>query len=163
MNRRRQVGFHAVFEENSPQLVGSRLASPEVALNPMQWFVVVLLLAVLVLVVVLKRTGLVSVADAITHLRGGAVVADVRTRREYDSQHLAGAINLPLGDLKKLVAGAMPDSKKVLLLYCYSGGRSGMAVRLLAPKREAPVFNLGSYERAARILAAAARKDAAGK
>ncbi|MBL9137838.1 MAG: rhodanese-like domain-containing protein [Verrucomicrobiales bacterium] len=129
----------------------------------MQWIVIVLLLLILAVILVLKRTGLIAVADAITHLKNGAVVADVRTRREFESEHLAGAIHLPLGDLKTTPREAMPDPDKVLLLYCYSGGRSGMAVRILAPKRRAPVFNLGSYERAARILAAAAKKDLAGK
>lgn len=129
----------------------------------MQWLLILILLLALGLIFVFKRTGLIEVTSAIAHLRSGAVVADVRTRREYESQHLSGAINLPLGDLKSLPADVMPDGKKVLLLYCYSGGRSGMAVRLLASRREAPVYNLGSYERAARILAAAARKDATAK
>lgn len=126
----------------------------------MEWMVIILLVVILGVIVVFKRTGVISVEDAIAHLRSGAVVADVRTRREFDSEHLAGAINLPLGDLKSLSGESMPDPDKVLLLYCHSGGRSGMAVRILAPKRRAPVFNLGSYERASGILAAAAGSDA---
>ncbi|MCC7376163.1 MAG: rhodanese-like domain-containing protein [Verrucomicrobiales bacterium] len=129
----------------------------------MQWLLILLLLAVLGVVLVLKRTSLIDVSEAITQLRSGAVVVDVRTRREFDAEHLAGAINLPLGDLKNLSADVLPDGKKTLLLYCYSGGRSGLAARMLARRREGPVFNLGSFERAARILAAAARKEAASK
>lgn len=52
--------------------------------HPMQWLIIIVLLAVLGLVFVLKRTGLIDVSEAISHLRNGAVVVDVRTRREFD-------------------------------------------------------------------------------
>ena len=57
---------------------------------------------------------------------------DVRTPDEFRSGHLPGARNLPLDGLD---AGAKTlDPAKPLIVYCRSGHRSSMALKVLAAK-----------------------------
>jgi rhodanese-related sulfurtransferase len=82
-------------------------------------------------------------------LRAGAAVIDVRTPQEYAERHLTCALNHPLesltDNLDKLPAG-------VLLLHCKSGMRSNMAIQLLKKHGFRNVHNLGSFERAERVV-----------
>lgn len=60
--------------------------------------------------------------------RRDAQLVDVRTPEEFRSGHLAGAVNIPLGDFGSRLASLKPD--RPLLLYCHSGNRSGSALGL---------------------------------
>ncbi len=60
------------------------------------------------------------------------VVLDVRTPREYASQQIEGAINIPLNIVAKK-AETLDKSKKYLV-YCRSGARSRRASMILARK-----------------------------
>jgi len=78
----------------------------------------------------------VSPAECFSRLNGGrALLIDVREPDEWAGGVARGALLLPLSDLagarslwRGMLAGA---SGRELLLYCKSGARSGMAVRLL--------------------------------
>jgi rhodanese-related sulfurtransferase len=70
---------------------------------------------------------------------GGVLVIDVREPDEFNSGHIAGALNIPRGILE---AAADPTTKhrhpvlctahdQPILLYCHSGGRSAMAAWVL--------------------------------
>lgn len=59
------------------------------------------------------------------------LMVDVRTAAEYRQGHLEGAINLPLDQLLQRLPAALPDRHGAMLLYCASGGRSGMACAAL--------------------------------
>lgn len=100
----------------------------------------------------LKRMGQISVAAAAEHLKHGALVIDVRSPAEFSSAHLRQAINMPLPEIEQLIAGQVKDKNQVLLLHCQSGGRSGAAKKKLAALGYAEAYNLGSYDRAARIV-----------
>ena len=102
----------------------------------------------------LKRLSLVSPATARECLKQGALVIDVRTREEFQERHLPAAVNLPLGQLRDGIARCAPDREQRLLLHCLSGTRSGVARAMLKKMGYRNVFNLGSYGRAQRILAA---------
>jgi rhodanese-related sulfurtransferase len=77
-----------------------------------------------------------SAAEGMERVRSGrAVLIDVREPDEWRSGVAQGAELLPLSDLNgprqrwaSLLAG--PKDRE-LLLYCASGGRSGMAARIL--------------------------------
>jgi phage shock protein E len=59
-----------------------------------------------------------------------AVFIDVRAEWEFEEDHLPNALHIPL----ERVAFHIPDLRSMegpLVLYCVSGNRSGMAVRLL--------------------------------
>jgi phage shock protein E len=101
-----------------------------------------------------KRLALVAPAAARDWLQKGAMVIDVRSEGEFQERHLPGAVNIPLGQLREEIARRAPDKEQPVLLHCLSGGRSGLGRRILKQGGYRHVFNLGSYGRAERILAA---------
>ena len=60
---------------------------------------------------------------------GRAVLIDVREPFEFAADHLDGAVNIPLGDLRDRLAELPRDRE--LLVYCAIGERSYTAVRIL--------------------------------
>lgn len=113
-------------------------------------FLVVLVLAVAY--IYMKRSSQISSNDATEYLRRGAMVIDVRSQNEFDSGHIMQAHNMPLDRVDVLVPTAVRDKNKVLLLHCASGVRSGLAKKKLEALGYKNVFNLGSYERASKIV-----------
>ncbi|OIR04618.1 thiosulfate sulfurtransferase PspE precursor [mine drainage metagenome] len=72
----------------------------------------------------------ISMADAQAKVLSGAIWADVRLPSEYQFDHIAGAINLPLNEIRTL-AGKL-DSSKDYIVYCQTGRRSSAAAFILA-------------------------------
>jgi len=70
--------------------------------------------------------------EAQTWVGEGALVLDVREPFEFAQGHLPGAINIPLGQLERRVAGLPKDGK--LLVVCASGGRSSTAAEYLVSR-----------------------------
>ena len=60
----------------------------------------------------------------------GALLLDVRTREEFASGHLAGAVNVPVGELPARAAELAPAASGIVV-YCRSGARSAAAADLL--------------------------------
>ena len=120
-------------------------------MNLVTWLVIVAAIAAFLL---LKRLTLVGPAAARDWLKKGAIVIDVRSEGEFRERHLPGAINIPVGQLREEIARRAPDKEQPLLLHCLSGARSGMGRRILKRAGYRHVFNLGSYGRAEKILAA---------
>jgi len=100
----------------------------------------------------LEAAPLISEAAAREHMKQGAMLVDVRTVREFEARHLTNAVNIPLAELKEKVPDRVPDKHRVLLLYCRSGRRSGIAEGHLRNMGYTNVFNLGSYGRAQGIV-----------
>lgn len=117
----------------------------------MDWIIVVITLALLVVFLLVKRTDQIAESAAAEHLKQGALIIDVRSPVEFSSGHLQHAVNMPLAQIETLVERQVNDKNQVLLLHCQSGARSGVAKKKLAALGYTRVFNLGSYERAARI------------
>ena len=67
---------------------------------------------------------------------------DVRTPAEFESGHIAGAINIDFesGVFKQEVQAL--DKTKTYALYCRSGNRSGQATSIMAKDGFDSVFNL---------------------
>ena len=82
-------------------------------------------------------------------LSHGALIIDVRTASEFAREHLEGALNIPLDEIKKHT-DAVQD--KTCLLYCASGMRSRLASKQLHNLGITDVHNLGSLARARTIL-----------
>ncbi len=61
--------------------------------------------------------------------REGAVVVDVRDRKEFDQGHIAGAINIPLVKLKQRMAELNKHKDKPKLVVCKLGQQSGAAIK----------------------------------
>ena len=69
------------------------------------------------------------------------IILDVRTKEEYDSGHIVGAINIPYDEIN---ADTKLDKKKTILVYCKSGVRSRKAYETLK-KLKYDVVDLGAY------------------
>ncbi len=59
----------------------------------------------------------------------GAMIIDVRSKKEFDKGHIEGAVNIPIDVLDKMY-GRLPREKEIIV-YCRSGSRSMVAARLL--------------------------------
>lgn len=49
----------------------------------------------------------------------GAQFVEVLPRREYDEEHLPGAINIPLKELDATAAGERLDRSRPVVVYCW--------------------------------------------
>jgi len=70
-----------------------------------------------------------TLSDLDMVLQTGAVLLDVRTEQEYEYEHLAGALCMPLDLLR--VKSRLLDSYKMYVTYCDSDRRSRAAAHLL--------------------------------
>lgn len=64
------------------------------------------------------------------YLDKGAVILDVRTQKEYDANHIEGAILIPVSELKNRLK-EVTDLKKPVIAHCKSGVRSAQASQIL--------------------------------
>jgi|SRR5579862_4377550 len=120
----------------------------------MDWIIIVITVALLVIFLLVRRSGQISETVAAEYLNHGAAVIDVRSPAEFSAGHIPKAINLPLQEIETLIPRRVSDRNQVLLLHCQSGMRSGVAKSKLAALGYTRVYNLGSYDRAARISGA---------
>jgi rhodanese-related sulfurtransferase len=63
--------------------------------------------------------------------REGAVVLDVRDRKEFDAGHIVGAINIPYANLDSRVDELRKFAEKPIIVTCRMGQHSGAAGTLL--------------------------------
>jgi len=118
----------------------------------MNWIAILILAALLVAIILLRRSGLAKATEAAAHLKKGAMVIDVRTAGEFACGHLPNAINLPLDEIESSLPRRVKDKEQVLLLHCQAGGRSAEARKKLIALGYLNALNLGSYGRAAQIV-----------
>jgi rhodanese-related sulfurtransferase len=118
----------------------------------MNWITILILAAMMVAIILLRRSGLIAPAEAAAHLKNGALVIDVRTAGEFSSGHLPNAINLPLDGIETSLPREVKDKNQVLLLHCQAGGRSSQARKKLSALGYVNAYNMGSYSRAAQIV-----------
>lgn len=119
----------------------------------MNWIGWLILGVVIVVLLVLRKAGQISASEAREMLQSGAAVVDVRTTDEFSNGHLPKAINIPLDEIETALPRRFPNRDTAILLHCQSGMRSGVARNKLRALGYAKVFNLGSYARAAQIVA----------
>ncbi len=55
------------------------------------------------------------------------VLVDVREDREFDTDHLPGAVHMGKGVIERDIEGKYPDLETPLVLYCGGGFRSALA------------------------------------
>ena len=75
------------------------------------------------------------------------VIIDVRTKREFDQGHLTNAINIPHTKIKVEIKKYAQDLNQQIILYCRSGGRSGIALKVLKQMGYKNAINAGSYKK----------------
>ena len=72
----------------------------------------------------------------------GTTIIDVRSPMEFAEQSIPGAINIPV-DLIQTRIHDIKEMPAPYLLYCKSGGRSGMASAILKQSGVDEVYNGG--------------------
>ena len=59
------------------------------------------------------------------------IILDVRTREEYENEHIPGAICIPNETIGAKEIPELPDKNQLILVYCRSGNRSKQAAEKL--------------------------------
>lgn len=73
---------------------------------------------------------------------------DVRTAEEYQSGHVADAVNIPYEEIGARITEVTGDKEAVIYLYCRSGRRAGVALETLQQLGYVNAVNLESLENA---------------
>jgi rhodanese-related sulfurtransferase len=89
-----------------------------------------------------QRVGVAEFASLLT--RPGIQIIDVRTPAEFDSGHIAGAVNIPVqsADFAERIARLDPAGQYAV--YCRSGNRSQPAVSAMKDAGISTVYELAS-------------------
>jgi rhodanese-related sulfurtransferase len=76
-----------------------------------------------------RRVRETNVEEVKARLDGGEkfVLVDVREDREFDADHLPGAVHLGKGVIERDIEAKYPDLETPLVLYCGGGFRSALA------------------------------------
>ena len=82
-------------------------------------------------------------AQALMEKETGYIILDVRTKEEYDSGHIPGAVLLPNEEINGTRPEMLKDLDQVLLIYCRSGHRAGLAAEKLSKLGYRKVYNFG--------------------
>jgi phage shock protein E len=105
-----------------------------------------LLLALLVWQLVRMFFGKVAPDKAKALVASGALLVDVRSPAEHRAQHIAGSVNIPVGEVGERLA-EFGDKTKPVVVYCASGMRSASAAKVLKKSGFTEVYDLGSVTR----------------
>ena len=73
---------------------------------------------------------------------GGILHLDVRNREEYAAVHIAGTVNVPVGELEYRLDACKDFRNRPILVSCLSGGRSMRAAQFLSASGFTDVANL---------------------
>lgn len=84
----------------------------------------------------------ISPAQAMDHMKNGALILDVRGADEYSKVRIKEAVNIPLDRLES-TADEIEDKSAKILVYCRSGQRSARAARLLVDLGFTDVYDIG--------------------
>lgn len=90
-----------------------------------------------------------AVATADSAVASDTVYVDVRTKREFDGGHVAGALHIPYDETDRLARALQPYEGQQIVLYCRSGRRSGIALKAMQKKGFTNVENGGGLLRMA--------------
>ncbi len=74
----------------------------------------------------------------------GALLVDVRTPAEFAGGHVKGSLNIPLDSVQNHLAKF--KNHKNIIVFCKSGGRSGMAKTILQQNGFQNVINGGTWQ-----------------
>lgn len=74
----------------------------------------------------------------------GAIILDVRSKGEFESGHIKGALNIPVDQLAQNLS-KLKDKNKPVITCCASGMRSAAAKNILKSKGYLEVYNGGGW------------------
>lgn len=76
-------------------------------------------------------------------IKNGAIILDVRTEEEFNTGHIAGALNISLGTIRERYTTLDPG--KTYITTCSHGLRSVKVVQLLKERGFKQVYNGGAW------------------
>jgi phage shock protein E len=88
--------------------------------------------------------GLGSKTDFTQMVKEGAIILDVRTKGEFESGHIRGAINISVDQLRNNLA-KLKDKNQTIITCCASGMRSASAKAILSSNGYTKVYNGGGW------------------
>ena len=72
----------------------------------------------------------------------GAIIMDVRNKREYNEAHIFGSINVPEYEINESIFSLIKNKKAEIVVYCSSGYRSLKAYKRLKKLGYENIYNL---------------------
>lgn len=91
-----------------------------------------------------KIFGILPEADFAMLVKHGAIVVDVRSRKEYGRGHIEGSLNIPIDELNEGFH-LLSDKQQPIITCCASGFRSASAQNILKLNGFVHVYNGGSW------------------
>lgn len=70
-------------------------------------------------------------------------IIDVRSKAEYDVEHIKNAICIPVNSINDLAPSMLLDKSQPLLVYCRTGARSERACTFLEALGYMNIYNFG--------------------
>ncbi|WP_434977928.1 rhodanese-like domain-containing protein [Daejeonia sp. YH14] len=77
-------------------------------------------------------------------VENGAIILDVRSKDEFNSGHIKGAVNIPVNILQNNLS-KLKDKNKPIITCCASGMRSASAKGILQNNGYTQVYNGGGW------------------
>ncbi|MCK5731833.1 MAG: rhodanese-like domain-containing protein [Tenericutes bacterium] len=84
-----------------------------------------------------------SEAKSMMDNNSSIILVDVREQSEYDTEHIQGAILLPLGTIEDDAETILPDKGAIYIIYCRSGNRSNQAAIELVDLGYTTIYDMG--------------------
>lgn len=82
----------------------------------------------------------VEEAKSLVESNVSLIIVDVRTREEYDSGHIEGAILIPVSELEGRINELSKEEE--FLIYCRTGNRSSNSVNILKANGYTKIFHM---------------------
>ena len=84
-----------------------------------------------------------SEAKAMRDNDSAVTFVDVREQSEYDTEHIQGAILLPLGTIEDDAETVLSNKDAIYIIYCRSGNRSNQAAIKLVNLGYKNIYDMG--------------------
>jgi rhodanese-related sulfurtransferase len=88
--------------------------------------------------------GFGNKVDCAELVKQGAIILDVRTKKEFATGHIEGSLNIPVDTLSNNLS-KLKDKNIPVITCCASGMRSASANKILKSNGFAQVHNGGSW------------------
>ncbi len=114
----------------------------------MKFLLISLFLGLLMLTGCQRNSNIIEPDEAKTMLASdnSIVLLDVRTQEEYDEEHIAGSVLIPLHTLEQTLKSSYPELDTTFIIYCRSGNRSADALDIMQAMGYENVYDLGGIQ-----------------